>query len=164
MESTWEHSYEANEHINQIGNSSCPVCYTLSGYASGFVTGVTGEKIIFKEVNCRAAGDRECKAIGKSQYLWGDEIVEELNYLDETPIVKELEVTFEQLLQEREILTTVNNIQKKLTEKIIKGNNLDAIIQEVYALTKIPIVVHTIHGQTIANAGLSTLSFRHYTK
>lgn len=158
MESTWEHSYEANEHINQIGITTCPVCYTLSGYASGFVTGVTGEKIIFKEVYCRAAGNSECKAIGKSHFLWGNEIKEELYYLNETPIVEELEVTFEQLLQEREILTTVNNIQKKLTEKIIKGNNLDAIIQEVYALTRIPIVVHTIHGQTIANAGFNSMS------
>lgn len=158
MESTWENSYEAEEHMNQIGMSTCPVCYSLSGYASGFLTGVSGTQVIFKELSCRAAGDHECRAVGKSQSVWGDEIKEELYYLEETPIVEELECTFEQLLQERENLTTVNNIQKKLTEKIIKGNNLDTIIQEVYALTKIPIVVHTIHGQIITDAGLSLVS------
>lgn len=158
MEVTWENSYEAAEHLNQIGVSTCPVCYTLTGYASGFVTGATGEKTIFKEVSCRATGNKECMAIGKSQFLWGNEIKEELYYLEEIPIVEELEFTFEQLLQEREMLTTVNNIQKKLTEKIIHGNNLNDIIQEVYKFTKIPIIVHTIHGQMVANAGLTSLS------
>ena len=136
MESAWKDSYEAEEHIKQIGISASPVCYSLAGYASGFVTGVSGETVIFKEICCRAAGDHECIAIGKSQFLWGKEIKEELYYLEETPIVEELELTFEQLLQERENLTYVNNIQKKLTEKIIKGNDLDSIIQEVYTLTK----------------------------
>lgn len=157
MESIWENSYEAEEHLSQIGDSTCPVCYTLTGYASGYLTEVIGEQVIFKEVSCRAAGGSECIAIGKNQFLWGDEIKEELYYLKETPIVEQLELTFEQLFQERENLTTAHHIQKKLMEKVVKGNTLDSIIKEVYTLTQIPIIVHTVHGQSVTNTGFSSL-------
>ena len=62
------------------------------------------------------------------------------------------------LLQERDHLTTANNIHKKLTEEVVKGNNLDSIIQEVYKLTKLPVVIHNSHGYPLTSAGFSSLS------
>jgi PucR family transcriptional regulator, purine catabolism regulatory protein len=85
MESAWEDSFEANEHLDQIGISSSPVCYSLSGYASGFVTEACGQKIIFKEICCRGSGSSECMAVGKSEFLWGNEIKNELYYLEAPP-------------------------------------------------------------------------------
>lgn len=157
MESVWENSYEADEHLQQIGKSTSPVCYTLAGYASGFVSESSGEMVIFKEKCCRAAGASECFAVGKTVRLWGDEIKEELYYLQETPILEELEYTYEKLLQERNNLAYTTNIHKKLTEEVIKGNSLNSIIQEVYELTNIPIMVHTVQGQSITYAGFSSL-------
>ncbi len=158
MDSAWEHSFEADEHLNQIGISPSPVCYTLSGYASGFVTEIFGDQVIFKEKCCRASGSSECLAIGKSRTLWGNEIQEELYYLEETPILKELELTYEKLLQERDQLNFVHMIHKQLTEEVIKENNLESIIEKVYQLCKIPVIVHNVHGQPIAFAGVSKLS------
>jgi len=158
MDSAWEQSFEADEHLNQIGISTSPVCFTLSGYASGFVTEVFGEKVIFKEICCRASGGSECIAVGKSHTLWGDEIQDELFYLEETPIVKELELTYEKLLQERDQLTLVNNIHKQLTDEVVKGSSLASISEEVYKLCKIPVIVHNVHGHPITYAGLNNLS------
>lgn len=157
MDSAWEHSFEADEHLNQIGMSTSPVCYTLSGYASGFVTEVFEEKVIFKEICCRAAGSSECIAVGKSCTLWGDEIKEELHYLEETPILRELELTYEKLLQERDQLTLVSHIDKQLTEEVVKGSSLEAIIAAVFQLCNIPVIVHNIHGHPITFAGFNKM-------
>ncbi|WP_071395173.1 XylR N-terminal domain-containing protein [Bacillus tuaregi] len=158
MDSVWEHSFEADEHLRHIGASTSPVCYTLSGYASGFVSEIFGEMVIFKEICCRAAGASECIAIGKSCSLWGDEIQEELYYLEETPILKELELTYEKLLQERDQLTLVLTIHKQLTEEVVKGSSLETIIEAVFRLTKIPVIIHNVHGHPMTFAGFNKLS------
>ncbi|WP_394232356.1 XylR N-terminal domain-containing protein [Niallia oryzisoli] len=157
MNSAWEHSFEADEHLSQVGTSSSPVCYTLSGYASGFVTEVFGEKVIFKEICCRASGGTECIAVGKSHTLWGDEIQDELYFLEETPIVKELELTYEKILVERDQLTLVNHIHKQLMEEVVNGSNLETIIETVFQLCKIPVIIHNVHGHPIAYAGFHKL-------
>nr|WP_295970752.1 XylR N-terminal domain-containing protein [uncultured Bacillus sp.] len=158
MESIWKNSFEADEHLDKIGISSSPVCDSLAGYASGFVTEAFGHRVIFKEVSCRALGNQECYAVGKSEILWGSEIKKELYYLNEMPIVKELELTYETLLQERDHLMIANTINKILTKELVNGANLDYIIQEVYRLTDIPTAIHTVTGQSIAFAGFDPLS------
>lgn len=155
MESIWENSFEADEHLDKIGHSSYPACYSLAGYASGYVSEVFGQRVIFKEVRCRACGDQECYAIGKSENLWGNEIKEELHYLHEMPIVEELELTYEKLLRERNQLMLANNMNKILTNKVVNGADLALILQEIYRLTGIPVVVYTVNGHTIAAAGFS---------
>jgi sugar diacid utilization regulator/predicted hydrocarbon binding protein len=158
MESIWKDSYEAAEHLDKIGISASPVCLTLAGYASGFVSEVFGQKVIFKEISCIATGGSECYAIGKSEHLWGNEINDELYYLDETPIVEELELTYEKLLSERDHLLIANNINKILTNEVVNGANLERIIEEAYRLTAIPTAVHTSNAQTITAAGFSAFN------
>ncbi|MDR7240050.1 XylR N-terminal domain-containing protein [Neobacillus drentensis] len=158
MESIWENSYEASEHYKQIGRSTSPVCFTLAGYASGFVSEATGERVIFKEVCCCAAGGSNCRAIGKTAAQWGGAIKDESYYLQATPILEELEVTYEKLLQERDNRATASEIHKRLTEEVMRGKGIDSIIQEIFKLTKIPIVIFTSHGQLLGYSGLSSLS------
>ena len=159
MESIWENSFEADEHLDKIGKSSFPACYTLAGYASGYVSEVVGQRVIFKEVYCRAFGDNECYSIGKSENLWGNEIEEELYFLHEMPIVEELELTYEKLLRERDQLILANKINKILTNEVVDGADLKQIIHEVFRLTAIPTAVHTVNGyHPIAAAGFSTNS------
>ena len=85
MVSAWKNSYEADEHLGQIGISSSSVCFSLVGYASGFVTEVCGQKIIFKEIYCRGTGGHECIAVGKSQSQWGNEIKERVRCFRRIP-------------------------------------------------------------------------------
>ena len=158
MESIWENSYEASEHYKQIGRSTSPVCFTLAGYASGFVSEATGERVIFKEICCCAAGGNNCRAIGKTAAQWGSAIKDESYYLQAKPILEELEITYEKLLQERDNRATASEIHKKLTEEVTRGKGIDSIIQTVYKLTKIPIVIFTSNGQMLAYSGLSSLS------
>lgn len=162
MEGYWCHSYEAEEHVRHFETSSIPVCFTLSGYASGFVSEIVGEKTIFKEIACQGMGKEECHWIGQTVDRWGEEAEQELCYLEESPIVEELAATYEKLLEERNNLKFVTDVHKKLTEEIIKGNNLDSVVRQVFQSTNIPVLIENLHLHPMAYAGITSNELEKY--
>ncbi|WP_028782146.1 XylR N-terminal domain-containing protein [Thalassobacillus devorans] len=154
IEGTWEHSYEAEEHIEQFGISDEPVCNTLVGYASGFLSEVCNQTVLFKEVSCVGKGDEVCKWVGRTVDYWTNEMNDELKYYKEEPIVKELELTYEKLLEERNYLKKASVIYNQLTEEILKGKDLDTIMDFVYNLTKTAILIESPELQLIASGGV----------
>jgi DNA-binding NtrC family response regulator len=72
-EVTWHDSYEAEQHIHHYGKSASPVCWSLVGYSSGFVSACLGKEIYFRETTCAAQGHRHCSAIGRDVNGWGVE-------------------------------------------------------------------------------------------
>jgi DNA-binding NtrC family response regulator len=56
----WLHSYEAEQHLKHIGPSDSPVCWTLTGYASGHATAVFGGEVCAFETECVGKGDARC--------------------------------------------------------------------------------------------------------
>lgn len=154
MEGVWRHSYEAVEHVTHLGLSDVPVCFTLTGYASGYVTRLVGDTVIFKETQCIGTGAEDCRWIGKLASQWGEEAAEQIGYCQEQPILRELEVTNEKLLEEKNHLAKVMLVHKMLTEEIIKGNHLDSIAQVMYEQTEIPVLIENIHYQPLAYQGM----------
>ena len=68
----WENSHEAEEHLKLFGIHPEPVCWTQIGYASGFTSEIMGRFIAYREVECKARGDRHCRIIGKPIEEWDD--------------------------------------------------------------------------------------------
>mgnify|MGYP002714239960 CR=1 FL=1 len=68
----WHHSCEADEHIAAYGIGQDSACWTEIGYATGYVSGLFGRLVIFREVECRAMGHKVCRVIGKTAEQWGD--------------------------------------------------------------------------------------------
>jgi two-component system, NtrC family, response regulator HydG len=68
----WHNSYEVEEHVAAFGVGKQPACWTLTGYAIGYVTTLLGKLIIFREVECCAAGAKHCKVVGKAAEQWPD--------------------------------------------------------------------------------------------
>lgn len=157
MEGVWKDSYEAEEHLRQFGFSHTPVCYTLIGYASGYLSRVCNQMVIFKELSCQAQGHSECKWVGKSLDYWGGEVDDELQFYQESPIVKELELTYEKLLEEKGNLEKSAIIHKKLTEELLQGNNLQSIAEVVYKETATPGIITDDKHNPIAYTGISSL-------
>lgn len=123
MEGNWLHSYEAEEYVNRYGLANEPICNTLVGYASGYLSVISNQQVIVKEVTCEAKGDECCHWVAKSIDLCDkDTIKNELKYYKEDTIVDELGYTYEKLLEERNNLTRATNIYSNLTEEIFKGN------------------------------------------
>ncbi len=77
----WHHSCEADEHVSAYGVGQDPVCWTETGYAIGFVSGLFGQMVIFREVECRGMGHASCRVIGKTAEQWGD-AEQDLRYLE----------------------------------------------------------------------------------
>jgi transcriptional regulator with GAF, ATPase, and Fis domain len=77
----WHHSSEDDEHIKAYGIGTEPACWSQLGYAMGYVTGMLGRLVIFREVECRAMGASVCRMIGKTADAWGD-VSEDMRYLN----------------------------------------------------------------------------------
>ena len=60
MSGAWHGSYEAEQHLRLFGRAAEPVCWTLSGYASGFSSTVFNTAMICIEDNCIAREDPHC--------------------------------------------------------------------------------------------------------
>ena len=73
-EVTWHDSYEAEQHLHHYGKGAAPVCWSLVGYSSGFVSACMGKEIYFRETACAGQGGSHCSAIGRDANSWGAEI------------------------------------------------------------------------------------------
>ncbi|KAB2969819.1 MAG: sigma-54-dependent Fis family transcriptional regulator [Thermoanaerobaculia bacterium] len=82
-DSIWLDSYEAEQHLVHLGQSEHPVCWTLTGFASGYLSRVWGREIFALETRCRGRGDAVCRVVARPREEWGDAISGELPYYAE---------------------------------------------------------------------------------
>jgi DNA-binding NtrC family response regulator len=68
----WHDSYAAEQHVHHYGKSDVPVCWSLAGYASGYVSACLGQEIYFRESECLAQGAAKCSVVGKDAASWGE--------------------------------------------------------------------------------------------
>jgi DNA-binding NtrC family response regulator len=73
-EVVWHDSYVAEQHVHHFGKTSAPVCWSLVGYASGFVSACLGKEIYFRETSCVGQGEKYCIAIGRDAESWGADL------------------------------------------------------------------------------------------
>lgn len=155
----WENSYEAEQHLKNFGNRQGPVCYTLSGYATGFVKEVIGEDVFFKELQCQGDGAPCCVWEGRLLSEWKQEAEEFFSYSKELPILKELEQTNEKLIIERNNLAFVSKTYNDLTNELIKGNDINSILNILYKQNHVPIVIEDSRQHVIASKGITIEDF-----
>ncbi|WP_404328524.1 XylR N-terminal domain-containing protein [Mesobacillus maritimus] len=146
----WENSYEAEQHFKNFGMSQGPVCYTLTGYATGYVSGVVGVDVFFKELECQGQGASCCVWEGRLVSEWKEEAEEFFSYSKELPILKELEQTNEKLMMEKRNLTLVSKTYNELTNELIKGNSIDSILDILHKQYHLPIVVEDSRQHVLA--------------
>ena len=69
----WSNSYEALTHLEMFGKSKSPVCYSLTGYGSGWCSQYFGETLLEIEKKCVACGDDYCEWEIRPWKDWGEE-------------------------------------------------------------------------------------------
>ena len=82
----WDNSYEAEAHVGEYGHTDHPVCWMQIGYASGFTSAFMGRFILFREVECAATGQNQCRIVGKPVEEWPD-AAEEASYYEADSIL-----------------------------------------------------------------------------
>jgi DNA-binding NtrC family response regulator len=58
-------SYEAEQHLLQLGRADEPVCWTLVAFAAGYMSFANGREIVCREVTCVGRGDPVCRLEGR---------------------------------------------------------------------------------------------------
>ncbi|MCY1079286.1 sigma-54-dependent Fis family transcriptional regulator [Archangium lansingense] len=81
-EALWHESFEAEQHLLHLGLSEEPVCWTLCGFASGYLSYGHGRPIYCLEAQCRGKGDATCVMVGRPQEEWGEEAASQLGYYE----------------------------------------------------------------------------------
>jgi DNA-binding NtrC family response regulator len=71
-------SYEAEQHLLHFGRSEGPVCWTVCGLVSGYISRTAGQELHFLEDRCLGMGDTCCHLVGHTREDWGDRRADEL--------------------------------------------------------------------------------------
>ena len=84
--SIWDNSYEAEQHVLQFGVANEPVCWTLTGYVSGYSSRISGLETYCIEHKCRGKGDAFCHIESRAKEDWGGAIDDYLPFFHEETI------------------------------------------------------------------------------
>jgi two-component system response regulator HydG len=103
-------SYEAEQHLLHFGRSDVPVCWTICGLTSGYISRSAGKEIYVHEDRCLGKGDAACHLIGRTRQDWGNEHAEELRFFEPTRLKECLDVSLHRVTE------TLKATERKLRE------------------------------------------------
>ena len=103
-------SYEAEQHLLHFGRSDVPVCWTICGLTSGYISRSEGKEIYVLEDRCMGKGDAACHLIGRTREEWGDERAEELRFFEPNRLRECLDVSLQRVTE------TLKAAERKLRE------------------------------------------------
>jgi two-component system response regulator HydG len=92
-------SYEAEQHLLHFGRVDAPVCWTICGLTSGYLSRTAGKEVYVLEDRCMGKGDAACHLIGRTREEWGDEHAEELQFFEATRLAECLEVSLQRVTE-----------------------------------------------------------------
>ena len=92
-------SYEAEQHLLHFGRSDVPVCWTICGLTSGYLSRTTGRETYVLEDRCMGKGDAACHLFGRSREEWGDERAEELRFFEPKRLEECLDVSLHRVTE-----------------------------------------------------------------
>ena len=76
----WRHTIEDDVNIRSHGLGTEPACWMEAGYATGYVSRMCDQLILFREIECRSMGSQDCRVIAAPASAW-DDIDEDLDHL-----------------------------------------------------------------------------------
>ena len=91
VESIWHESYEAEQHLLHLGRADEPVCWTLTGFASGYLSFANGREVYCIEDRCHGKGDPACHLVGRFKEEWGAAIEPHLAFYGKAQLDSALE-------------------------------------------------------------------------
>ena len=122
---------------------------------SGAFSHILGEKVFFKEHQCIGEGESTCIWEGRLLSDWKEEDYIEFINNENLPVFKELEQTYEKLLQEKNNMSMVMNIDHALTDGIIKSNDVETILSIVENQIMKPVIIEDLYHQVVIVKGIT---------
>lgn len=110
----WRNSYEAEQHLKLYGRSQRPVCWSLTGYASGYASRFFGRELLAVETKCAGKGDDCCAWEIRPVAEWDSETQSYVKALQPVNIHSQVQ-TYRQLQEQSQTaLETVQESQQLL--------------------------------------------------
>jgi DNA-binding NtrC family response regulator/predicted hydrocarbon binding protein len=103
-------SYEAEQHLLHFGRAHTPICWTICGLISGYLSQVAGKDIYVLEDRCLGQGDAGCHLIGRTREDWGDDRIDELLFFEKQSLDDCLDVSLHRVTE------TLKAAERKLHE------------------------------------------------
>ena len=92
-------SYEAEQHLMHVGRSDGPVCWTITGLLSGYLSRTEGREVIVLEDRCVARGDAACHLVARSREQWNDDRADDLRFFAAKPLKETLDVSLDAAIE-----------------------------------------------------------------
>jgi two-component system, NtrC family, response regulator HydG len=141
--SIWKESYEAQEHLAQLGPASEPVCWTLAGYASGYLSRVAGRRILCFEEKCVAKGDAYCLMVGRPEDEWETCPASDRRFFDRMclddalkDVTERLKSTEQRLAARRRQLARVK-VEEPVPGVIARSDRMQRVIDEARRVARV---------------------------
>ena len=83
-EAIWRESYEAEQHLVHFGRADEAVCWSLCGFASGYLSYGNGREVFCTEDRCVGKGDAVCSMVGRFKEDLTNECAEALAFFQKT--------------------------------------------------------------------------------
>ncbi len=142
-ESVWHDSYEAQEHLVHVGASDEPVCWTLCGFASGYLSCCHGRDIYCLEEKCQAMGDAYCLMAGRPPEEWDETVKAQLGFfnrecLDEAlrRVTDLLKLTERRLTARRRELARVE-VQERQTGIVAQSEAMQKVLDQARRVSRV---------------------------
>ncbi len=103
-------SYEAEQHLLHFGRTDSPMCWTICGLLSGYISRTCGKEIYVLEDRCMGKGDAACHFFGRTREEWGHDRAADLQFFETKRLKESLDVS---LLC---VTETLKNVERKLKE------------------------------------------------
>ena len=104
-------SYEAEQHLLHFGRADAPMCWTICGLISGYLSRTTGQEIFVLEDRCQGKGDAGCHLFGRTREEWGDARAEELRFYTKGRLTEALDVSMNRVTE------TLKAAERKIKEQ-----------------------------------------------
>ena len=133
-EAIWRDSYEAEQHLLHLGQADEPVCWTLCGFASGYLSYANGRDIHCIEESCVGQGDAVCHPVARDVADWGSRIEPTLELHRSTCMTDTLKIVATQIKRAERKLSIQRH---KLPPRQPEGAASDGILTRSNEMRKV---------------------------
>ena len=141
---TWRVSYEAEQHLLHLGQADYPVCWTLCGLVSGYLSFATAQEVYALEDRCMGKGDTACHVTLKSAEGWGPEVRDQLTFFKREGIDAALEVvasalkrTERQLRERTRKLTLIARVTEDPADIVARSPEMRRLVELARTIAKV---------------------------
>ncbi|RYZ31738.1 MAG: AAA family ATPase, partial [Myxococcaceae bacterium] len=134
-EAQWSDSYEAEQHLLHLGQAEEPVCWSLTGFASGYLSYCNGKPIYCAELKCVGKGDAFCHIVGRPEAEWSTECTEFLRFYETQcmegvlgQVTEALRQAERKLRAKRQSLARVSGVTEDPTGMVARADAMQKVL------------------------------------